>query len=89
MQTILGQPTTVEELEQLVFDPYAQWYAAGMPVFCQPKQKARVYVVWFATKEDRERFFSVVGAKHTDKTDSIRFPPVEREQNLLSQYIEE
>jgi len=79
---------TVEELQNMWRDPYAQWYAAGMPGFSQKEQKeGRQLDIKFRTKAARQEFSDKLNLSLTDRTNSVWFPVREREKNMSKRYI--
>jgi hypothetical protein len=89
MNTLFGEITTVEELQEQWRDPYLIWYALGMPSFDQrDKAPMKQIVVKFKTKEDRDHFSNVINQKLTDRTNVIWYPIKERDKNSTKRYVE-
>lgn len=63
------------------FDPAAEWQ--GMPEFEQDNLQGLIVRVHFANETDRVSFFTKLGVKFTDKTNSIWYPG--RPENLRNQ----
>lgn len=81
---------SIKQLQSMWRDPYAQWWAAGMPEFeCVSQDPEKQLNIRFKTKEDREAFGEKVGLKLTDKTESMWFPLREKEENMKNRYREE
>ena len=81
---------TVDDLQNHWRDPYAQWWAAGMPSFDQPaKDPFKQIVFKFRTKEDRQHFADRINFKLTDKTNVIWYPIKDRDPNSTSRYVEQ
>lgn len=85
-----GPVYTHEDLQKEWRNPYAQWYAAGMPNFNAVEKKPYKQIsINFKTKEDRNHFAQKLGYKLTDKTDAVYYPEKPREENSMNRYIEE
>lgn len=80
---------TIEELQNQWRDPYAQWFAAGMPAFynvdTSPWKQIKIK---FKTKEDRDNFAKLYEIELTEKTNVIWYPAKERQQNMTNRYVE-
>ena len=62
----------------------------GMPEFIQEELAPfKSIIVKFQTKEARDDFAKLIGQKLTDKTISIWYPKVERENLLIKKCIDE
>jgi len=76
---------TRPESEIQDFDEAAQW--VGLPGYEAAPDPLKV-TVNFANAEDRAGFFRRLGVAFTDKTDSIWWPPREREDKLSLKFVE-
>jgi hypothetical protein len=81
---------TVEQLQNDWRDPYRQWWAAGMPSFTtknlEPWKQIKVY---FKTREDRDKFQTLVDQKLTERTNVIWHPQKDRDPNSMNRYVED
>jgi hypothetical protein len=68
--------------------PDEHW--VGMPEFDQEdRQSFRRIIVHFESEDDVEKFFSLIGQSHTDKTRSIWYPPQEWHETEAKRYAAE
>ena len=81
---------TLQELQSEWYNPYVQWYAAGMPSFNTYNLKQYKQIrMKFRTQEDRAKFIELTGLPVTEKTNAIWFPFKEREANILNRVVED
>jgi hypothetical protein len=81
---------TVEDLETDWKNPYAQWYAAGMPAFVTKNLEPWKQIsIKFPTMEDRKKFAEITGYSLTEKTNVIWYPDKGRERNNMNRVIED
>ena len=89
MPSLFDEPTTVEELQYNWRDPYAQWWAAGMPSFDQrPNRPIKQIKLKFKTREDRKHFSEITGYNLTDRTNVVWYPNKERSVHAISRYAD-
>jgi hypothetical protein len=70
----------------------AEWqkHWVGMPTFEQNDKKTyKTLYLHFRNKEDYEAFGKLVDQNLTEKTKSIWYPKLERDDNMLKRWIEE
>ena len=80
---------TVEELQEEWMDPYAQWYAAGMPSFLTGDLSPfKQITINFKTLEDRAAFAELFDYKLTEKTRVVYFPNKENKKNIENRIVE-
>jgi hypothetical protein len=79
----------IEETEDPM-EPKWKKHWVGMPEFQQDtKAPYKQIYLNFRTKEDYEEFAKLVDQNLTDKTKSIWYPKLEKDQNALKRWIEE
>jgi hypothetical protein len=66
---------TVEQLQNDWRDPYRQWW-----------KQIKVY---FKTREDRDKFQTLVDQKLTERTNVIWHPQKDRDPNSMNRYVED
>lgn len=67
---------------------YRHW--VGMPEFIQEKNPPfKKLIVTFRWKEDYDEFSKIIGQNLTNKTKSIWYPKLDKEENSLMRWIEE
>lgn len=81
-----------EQLQLNHNDPYAQWWAAGMPTFDgnSTKKLYKKVFVKFPTKEDREHYFKNIleHPDYSDNTHYVKYPLADRQNHLGTRFID-
>ena len=78
-----------EKLKNEWKNPYAQWWAGGMPSFkTENLEPFKQIQVKFHTKEDRADFAEKLNYSLTDKSDVFFYPDKGRQKNISNQYMD-
>ncbi len=81
-----------QEFEQVTADDDHDWeeHWVGMPEYDQENNPPyKKIIMSFRSKEDYEEFAKLIDQKLTNKTKSIWYPKLDKDENTLKRWIEE